>query len=101
MRLPNNTCAQRDRKNSTDAQYGGGSDITTNANNGHRSGQEECKSSRSQRQFKLIEGMNGPTVFLPLGLKLGGENINRKISKGENIHNEHLTTKKQILYIGR
>ena len=66
--------------------------------NGHRLGQTEPRSSRNLRQFKLTEGKNGLTAFLPLGLKLGGGNNDRKMSKGENIDKGYLTTK-QANYI--
>ena len=44
-----------------------------------------------REKFKLIEGKNGPTAFLPLGSKLGEENSNRKINKGENTDKRYQT----------
>ena len=41
-----------------------------------------------------------PPAFLPLGLKLGRENTDRKISKGENTVKGYLTTK-QADYVYR
>ena len=44
--------------------------------------------------------MNGPTAFLPLGSKLGGESTNRKNSKGEHTDKGYLTAK-QANYVYR
>ena len=51
---------------------------------------------------ELIEGKNGPTTFLSLGSKLGGEINERKISKGENTDKRILNSKTdKISHTGR
>ena len=47
-----------------------------------------------------MEGKNGPTTFLPLDSKLGGEINERQITKDENRDKGYLTVK-QANYIYR
>ena len=49
---------------------------------------------------KLMEGKNGPTTFLPVRSKLGGEVKEKKNSKGENREKGYLTAK-QTNYVYR
>ena len=55
----------------------------------------------ARENFKLTEGRNGPTTFLPLGPKLGRESIDRKINKSRNISRDYLTTKQANYVYGR
>ena len=62
--------------------------------------QTEHKSYKSQGKYNFIEGKNGPTTFLPLASKLGGENTSRKFDKGENADKRYLPAK-QAHYVYR
>ena len=81
-------------------QYGQRPNSIANPTNGCRSKWTDYKPSRDQRQFKLVEGKNDSTTFLPLGSKLGGNNKKRGVYKNDSTDSNCITPK-QTDYIYR
>ena len=91
--LANKTSKWGSRTDTTNVQYGWRSDSITNPTDGHRSRWTDYKPSRDQRQFKLIEGKNDSTTFLPLGPQLGGNSKKTEVNKNDSIDKSCLSSR--------
>ena len=69
------------------------SNTITNPTDRHRSRQTDHYPSRDQRQFRLIQGKDDPTAFLPLGPKLGGNSKKSEVNKNVSIDKNCLTSR--------